>query len=234
MKRVKGFTLIELLIVVAIIAILAAIAVPNFLEAQVRSKVSRVRTDHRSMATAIESYYVDNNSYPACTVDTTTGATNTSAYAHLVAEGQSLAGVRTFRRRTDTPSGQLMTLTTPVAFITSYFPDPFADTKGATFAYFASFSGNGWILGSWGPDTDQKNGGNLQWKGTGTLYSGATATNPLGTGAGSAVETIYNPGIAQPSALLLTFGSTGTGAGAFTYDPTNGTVSAGDLWRVKQ
>src|SRR5437763_4530938 len=63
--RRTGFTLIELLIVVAIIAILAAIAVPNFLEAQTRSKVSRVRADQRSMATAIEAYYVDNNHYPA-------------------------------------------------------------------------------------------------------------------------------------------------------------------------
>jgi prepilin-type N-terminal cleavage/methylation domain-containing protein len=60
----KAFTLIELLIVVAIIAILAAIAVPNFLEAQTRSKVSRVQADFRTLATAIESYYVDKNSYP--------------------------------------------------------------------------------------------------------------------------------------------------------------------------
>ena len=60
----KGFTLIELLIVVAIIAILAAIAVPNFLEAQTRSKVSRVRSDQRTIATAMESYYIDSNAYP--------------------------------------------------------------------------------------------------------------------------------------------------------------------------
>src|SRR6188768_3789796 len=60
----KAFTLIELLIVVAIIAILAAIAVPNFLEAQVRAKVSRARTDMRSVATALEGYAVDNNKYP--------------------------------------------------------------------------------------------------------------------------------------------------------------------------
>ncbi len=59
----RGFTLIELLIVVAIIAILAAIAVPNFLEAQVRSKVSRVKADLRSTAVAVESYRVDNNAY---------------------------------------------------------------------------------------------------------------------------------------------------------------------------
>ncbi len=62
MKR--GFTLIELLIVVAIIAILAAIAVPNFLEAQVRSKVSRVHSDMRSLATAVEAYQVDYNKPP--------------------------------------------------------------------------------------------------------------------------------------------------------------------------
>ncbi|MEQ8819313.1 MAG: prepilin-type N-terminal cleavage/methylation domain-containing protein [Sumerlaeia bacterium] len=62
--RRGGFTLIELLIVVAIIAILAAIAVPNFLEAQVRSKVSRAKADMRTMVTGLESYAVDNNKYP--------------------------------------------------------------------------------------------------------------------------------------------------------------------------
>jgi len=60
----SAFTLIELLIVVAIIAILAAIAVPNFLEAQTRAKVSRVKTDLRCLATGIEAYAADNNKYP--------------------------------------------------------------------------------------------------------------------------------------------------------------------------
>ncbi len=63
--HLKGFTLIELLIVVAIIAILAAIAVPNFLEAQTRAKVSRVYSDMRSCAVALESYCIDHNRYPA-------------------------------------------------------------------------------------------------------------------------------------------------------------------------
>ncbi len=59
----RAFTLIELLVSVAIIAILAAIAVPNFLEAQTRAKVSRVKADLRTLATAIEAYYVDYNRY---------------------------------------------------------------------------------------------------------------------------------------------------------------------------
>lgn len=60
----KGFTLIELLIVVAIIGILAAIAVPNFLNAQIRAKVSRVYSDLRSLGNAIEMYGIDHNQYP--------------------------------------------------------------------------------------------------------------------------------------------------------------------------
>lgn len=59
-----GFTLIELLIVVAIIAVLAAIAVPNFLEAQTRAKVARMEAEMQTIATALESYHVDHNRYP--------------------------------------------------------------------------------------------------------------------------------------------------------------------------
>ncbi|MGI8908359.1 MAG: prepilin-type N-terminal cleavage/methylation domain-containing protein [Candidatus Sumerlaeaceae bacterium] len=63
-RNLAAFTLIELLIVVAIIAILAAIAVPNFLEAQTRAKVSRAKADLRTIATGLESYVVDHNHYP--------------------------------------------------------------------------------------------------------------------------------------------------------------------------
>jgi len=59
-----AFTLIELLMVVAIIAILASIAVTNFLEAQARAKCSRAENDMRTIATALESYRIDNSRYP--------------------------------------------------------------------------------------------------------------------------------------------------------------------------
>jgi type II secretion system protein G len=63
----KGFTLIELLIVVAIIGIIAAIAIPNLLNAIDRGKQKRTMADIRSIGTAVESYAVDNNVYPVAT-----------------------------------------------------------------------------------------------------------------------------------------------------------------------
>ncbi len=98
----RAFTLIELLIVVAIIAILAAIAVPNFLEAQVRSKVSRVRSDLRTLATGIESYTIDNNRPP---FDGARGG-----------DHRGWATVQTG-------------LTTPVSYLTSLLPDVFQDAS---------------------------------------------------------------------------------------------------------
>jgi len=64
MRRQKGFTLIELLIVVAIIGIIAAIAIPNLLNAINRGRQKRTMADMRNIATAVESYVVDFNFYP--------------------------------------------------------------------------------------------------------------------------------------------------------------------------
>jgi prepilin-type N-terminal cleavage/methylation domain-containing protein len=64
MTERRGFTLIELLIVVAIIGILAAIAVPNFMNARTRAMVARVYGDIRAIGNALEVYALDNNEYP--------------------------------------------------------------------------------------------------------------------------------------------------------------------------
>jgi type IV pilus assembly protein PilA len=59
----KGFTLIELMIVIAIIGILAAIAIPQFSAYRKRSYNSSAKSDLRNIATAQEAYYVDNSTY---------------------------------------------------------------------------------------------------------------------------------------------------------------------------
>jgi general secretion pathway protein G len=71
-KKTQGFTLIELLIVVAIIGIIAAIAIPNLLNAIDRGKQKRTMADLRSIGTAIEEYSIDNNVYPNGRADMTT------------------------------------------------------------------------------------------------------------------------------------------------------------------
>jgi type II secretion system protein G len=64
-KNSKGFTLIELLIVVAIIGILAAIAIPNLLNAQRRAKISRAAADTKTIVTQTQLYFNDQNAFPA-------------------------------------------------------------------------------------------------------------------------------------------------------------------------
>jgi prepilin-type N-terminal cleavage/methylation domain-containing protein len=206
MTRRFGFTLIELLIVVAIIAILAAIAVPNFLEAQTRAKVSRTKADMRTMTTGIESYFIDHNQYPPVFVPT-------------VWKPSSI-GPSVFNTGDDGVSARLIPLTTPISYITSVLPEVFAVNGVAasdistTQIYYDTFdfviaselqplgythngrgsaltSGGAWRLASVGPDRYAAYGGR-------DSDSGDTTVNQRGC----------------------------------DYDPTNGTVSAGDIVRV--
>ncbi len=218
----KAFTLIELLIVVAIIAILAAIAVPNFLEAQTRAKISRVKADHRSITTALESYYLDNNVYPE-QGDTTSSTPPTITDPNRVwgREGEKAIAWR---------------LSTPIAYLastSSVFKDPFFsgfghaspvnDTRyynysgdyGRGRTYDASQDGsvqnflalsahlanvNGYHLRSRGPDGDYER--RIDGWADYIFYRGRAGGGANGNGGISAV-----------------------------YDPSNGTTSSGDVPR---
>jgi len=165
MKR-TAFTLIELLIVVAIIGILAAIAVPNFINAQIRAKVTRVEADFRTLATALEAYHIEYGNYPVAQL-----------IDQKIASGTALS--------------RFSALTTPIAFITFYPADPFGQKQQQgvfhtqTYDYYdwisaklannapQSTRGAFWRVASAGPDM-------IQGVGTQVDYNASNGIRSLG------------------------------------------------------
>lgn len=76
-KKHAGFTLVEIMIVVAIIALLAAIAVPSFLRARKRSQATRILNDLRLIDSAVDQYAIETNK------DSTTTPTSTDLRPYL-------------------------------------------------------------------------------------------------------------------------------------------------------
>jgi prepilin-type N-terminal cleavage/methylation domain-containing protein len=101
-KRRAGFTLVEIMIVVAIIALLAAIAVPGFLRARKRSQASRILNDLRMIDAAVDQYAIETNrttNFAVATVDWTNYLKkNTSLYN----TGSSLLGTPYGGQKVDT------------------------------------------------------------------------------------------------------------------------------------
>jgi len=114
-RRHGGFTLIELLIVIAIILILIAIALPNFLEAQMRARVTKAKGEMRSLHLAMDSYFLDWKIYPA--------------------EHERDEGGKNNRRQRG-----LEWLTSPISYIKHLPEDPFAafgeDSKVTTYVTY--------------------------------------------------------------------------------------------------
>ena len=209
----QGFTLIELLIVIAIIAILALIAIPNFLEAQTRSKVVRCKADMRSVAIALETFRVDHNQYPPHWNIAKTYFNNSQE-----------AGDPLWNPKANSVGASL---TSPIAYITSILNDPFRTSSGygtCSYGYGVDFpdSATAWILEGVGPD-----------RALNDPCAGGPRTD-AGQNPDVCFKQIYtDTHDLQQIATFFTAGGVYKGH-QFTgqYDPTNGTISAGDIVRM--
>ncbi len=212
MKR-RAFTLIELLIVVAIIAILAAIAVPNFLEAQTRARHAKAVADMRSVATAIETYKIDNNKY---STDCGNGA-----------GGGIWRPYAGGNRQADPPANFTIgfELTTPVAYLTSTFglKDPYKIGKERHYAANPALKGREYYFFMNIPLRKEKN------------PAAATAFDNVKTQAGEWVLWAAGPdGWCNNRPGLAEFSELTYIPRGIQYDASNGTVSNGDVHRTQK
>jgi prepilin-type N-terminal cleavage/methylation domain-containing protein len=209
-RKAIAFTLIELLIVVAIIAILAAIAVPNFLEAQTRAKISRVRADMRSVATALESYAVDNNRPPTMR--------HRPSGQRPVLDFVSPPG-STAR---SWPQATLpIEITTPIAYMTSLLDDPFRVFGVVRKNSSGTVIDSNIVIGT-DPTTRNYIYHNIFELVTSPVFAGY-GFNELDSREYGAWRLIS----VGPDREF--FGS----IGRRVYDPTNGTISLGDIIRTQ-
>ena len=94
-EREGGFTLIELLVVIIIIGILAAIAIPVFLNQRKKAVSASIKSDLRTAATALETYFTDNQSYAAVTGQTPKFSQGNAIKVAVTATGYCLQGQNT-------------------------------------------------------------------------------------------------------------------------------------------
>lgn len=214
----KGFTLIELLIVVAIIGILAAIAIPNFLQAQIRAKVAKAQADMRTIATALETFRLDNGIFPvACNINIIdpNGNSTTAFPYYPIGLPPNTCGAVTGDPNTGV-SNRFNQLTTPIDYMTYNFADedPFVPLN--ILSGYDSY--DYWSVSTW----------KYAFGGT---HPNAHPPNYSRTVRGA----MYRMASAGPD-RIHTFGGPSPPASAdnpgWNYDPTNGTVSKGDIVRV--
>jgi prepilin-type N-terminal cleavage/methylation domain-containing protein len=127
-KRRGGFTLVEIMIVVAIIALLAAIAVPGFLRARKRSQASRILNDLRMIDSAVDQYAIETNRTTGATVNTADWTNYVKKNSLLYNNGNSILGsaygVQTVDSIPQVPAADLATLSdvTGTGFWSPYGP----------------------------------------------------------------------------------------------------------------